>query len=259
MPMKHLSLVIIDDERSARELLRGLLADFPDVTILGEAENVDEALPMILKGRPDLILLDIQMPNKDGFVLVEKLLQHEVNVEVIFVTAFEKYALRAIKASAFDYLLKPVKKKDLEDSLAKLADKVQSGRMNEKFSRLIYQLNDKKKLKFRNRTGFTMIDPDEILFCRADSNYSLIELDSGKRLTVSVNLGKVEEILPQPCFSRISRSAIINLHYLAEVDRKNMQCTIVNQSRHTLPVSKKYMKELEKACDRHFSMNRDGK
>lgn len=253
--MKHLNLVIIDDERSARELLRGLLADLPDVTIMGEAANVDEALPMVLKMRPDLLLLDIQMPKKDGFVLVEKLVQHEVNVEVIFVTAYEKYAMRAIKASAFDYLLKPVKKKDLEESLAKLAEKVRSGRRDEKFSQLIYQLNDKKKLKFRNRTGFNMIDPDEILFCRADSNYSVIELDSGKRLTVSVNLGKVEEILPQLCFSRISRSTIINLHYLAEVDRKNMTCTIVNLSRHTLPVSKKFMKELEKDCDRHFAMH----
>lgn len=258
MPMKRLSLVIIDDERSARELLRGLLADLPDVTILGEAENVDEALPMILKERPDLLLLDIQMPNKDGFVLVEKLLQHEVNVEVIFVTAYEKYAMRAIKASAFDYLLKPIKKKELEDSLAKLTEKVRSERMDKRFSQLIYQLNDKKKLKFRNRTGFTMIDPDEILFCRADSNYSVIELDSGKRLTVSVNLGKLDEILPRPCFSRISRSAIINLHYLAQVDRKNMNCTIENQSRYTLPVSKKYMKELEKDCDRHFAMSHNG-
>lgn len=254
MPMKHLSLIIVDDERSARELLRGLLTDLPDVTILGEAENVDEALPLILKKQPDLLLLDIQMPGKDGFVLVEKLLQHEVNAEVIFVTAYEKYAVRAIKASAFDYLLKPVKKRDLEESLAKLAQKVQTGRMNERFSQLIYQLNDKRKLKFRNRTGFIMIDQEEILYCQADSNYTLIELDSGKRLTVSVNLGKVEEILPQPCFSRISRSAIINLHYLVEVDRKHMNCTVANQSRHTLSVSKKYLKELENACDRHFSM-----
>lgn len=252
--MKHLSLIIIDDERSARDLLIELLSDMPAVTILGEAGSVDEALPMILKSRPDLLLLDIQMPNKDGFVLVEKLLQHGVNVEVIFVTAYEKYAIRAIKSSAFDYLLKPVKKVDLVASLAKFSEKVHSERMNDRFSQLIYQLNEKKKLKFRNRTGFTVVDPDEILFCRADSNYTLIELDSGKRLTISINLGKVEEILPRLCFSRISRSVIVNLHYLAAVDRKNMTCEIVNQSRHTLHVSKKYLKELEKDCDRHFSM-----
>ena len=252
--MKHLSLVIIDDERSARDLLRGLLLDFPDVTIAGEAGSVDQALPLILKERPDLLLLDIQMPNKDGFVLVEKLLEHDVNVEVIFVTAYEKYAIRAIKASACDYLLKPVKMKDLKDSLVKFAEKVKSVRMNDRYAQLIYQLNDKKKLKFRNRTGFTMIDPDEILFCRADSNYTVIELDTGKRLIVSMNLGKVEEILPGLCFSRISRSVIINLHYLVEVDRKNMTCEIVNHVSHSLSVTKKYLKELEKACDKHFSM-----
>lgn len=253
--MKHINLIIIDDERSARELLRQLLADMPEVHIQGEAGSVDEAFPMILKSRPDLLLLDIQMPGKDGFVLVEKLLQHGVNVELIFVTAHEMYAIRAIRASAFDYLLKPVKKKDLAASLSKFSKKVQYERMNDRFSQLMYQLNDKKKLKFRNRTGFVMIDPDEILFCQADSNYTVIELDSGKLLTVSMNLGKVEEMLPGLCFSRISRSVIVNLHYLAAVDRKNMTCDIVNQSRHTLHVSKKYLKELEADCDRHFSMH----
>lgn len=252
--MKHISLVIIDDERSARELLRGLLLDFPGVAIAGEAASVDEALPMILKTQPDLLLLDIQMPNKDGFMLVEKLLEHDANVEVIFVTAYDKYAIRAIKASAFDYLLKPVKKKDLRDSLLKFAEKVQFERMNEKFSHLIYQLSDKKKLKFRNRTGFSMIDPDEILFCRADSNYTVIELDSGKRLTVSMNLGKVEEMLQALCFARISRSIIVNLHYLAEVDRKHMTCEIVNQTTYNLPITKKYLKELERDCEKYFSM-----
>jgi two-component system LytT family response regulator len=180
--------------------------------------------------------------------------QHGVNVEVIFVTAYEKYAIRAIKSSAFDYLLKPVKKADLAASLAKFSEKVQSERMNDRFSQLMYQLSEKKKLKFRNRTGFTMVDPEEILFCQADSNYTVIALEGGKELTVSFNLGKVEEMLPGLCFSRISRSAIVNLHYLAAVDRKNMTCEIVNQSRHTLHVSKKYMKALETDCDKHFSM-----
>ncbi len=252
--MKVLSLVIIDDERSSRDLLRRLLLDIPEVTILGEAGSVDQALPIILKERPDLLLLDIQMPNKDGFVLIEKLLEHDVNVEVIFITAYEKYAIRAIKTSAFDYLLKPVKKEDLTASLVKFAEKVQSGHLNDRYAQLIYQLSDKKKLKFRNRTGFAMVDPAEILFCRADSNYTVIELDASKRLIVSMNLGKVEEMLPGLCFSRISRSVIINLHYLVEVDRKRMTCEIMNHDRHVLPVTKKYMKELERDCEKHFSM-----
>lgn len=253
--MNHLGLIIIDDELSAHDLLRELLSDMPWVTILGEAASVDEALPLILTERPDVLLLDIQMPRKDGFVLVENLLQHGVNVGVIFVTAYEKYAIRAIRASAFDYLLKPVKKMELEASLQKFSEKMQTNRMGERFSQLINQLNEKKKLKFRHRTGFTMIDPDEVLFCRADSNYTVIELDSGKRMTVSINLGKVEEMLPPLCFSRISRSVIVNLHHLAAVDRKKMTCEIVNLTSHTLHVSKNQLKELEINCDRHFSMH----
>ena len=253
--MKTIRLVIIDDERSARNLLKGLLKDIPGVQVTGEAESVDEAIPLILKQRPDLLLLDIQMPNKNGFDLVELLLQHHVEVGVIFVTAFEEHAIRAIKASAFDYLLKPVKKSEIEESLAKYSAKLDSSSTSERFSQLIYQLSEKKKLKFRNRTGFVLLDPDEILFCKADSNYTILELESGKQMILSMNLGKIEETLPQLCFARISRSVIVNLHYLTEVDRKNMNCEIINQTNHVLPVSSKYVKMLEEACDRHFSIH----
>lgn len=227
--MKQISLIIVDDEKSARDLLRSLLAEEAWIHILGEAENVDQALPEIMKQKPDVILLDIQMPRKDGFVLVEKLIQHEIRVELIFITAFEKYAIRAIKASAFDYLLKPVKKRELIGSLEKLADKVSSERIDMRFEDLIKQLGDQRKIKFKNRTGFSMVDPEEILYCQADSNYTVLELDTGKSLVVSMNLGKVEELLPRTGFCRISRSAIINMKYLTHVDRKGMRCTLSNE------------------------------
>lgn len=247
--MNRLNILIVDDELSARELLKNLLEGESWVNISGEADSVDLALPLILKNKPDAILLDVQMPRKDGFVLLEKLLLHKVNVEVIFVTAYEKYAIKAIKASAFDYLLKPVRKSELIDSLKKLADKMQSDLMQERFSSLLLELSDRKKIKFRNRTGFVMVDPDDILFCQADSNYTLLELESGKSLVVSMNLGKVEELLPSQLFCRISRSAIVQSKYIAEVDRKNLTLYVENNSRYALNVSRKYMQKLDTCCD----------
>ncbi|MDA3822582.1 MAG: LytTR family DNA-binding domain-containing protein [Bacteroidales bacterium] len=251
--MKNLSLVIIDDESSARDLLKNLLEDVVWINILDVAGSVEEALPIIKKHEPEVILLDIQMPRKDGFSLIEMLYKQSIQVEVIFITAYERYAIKAIKSSAFDYLLKPVKKKELLGSLEKVLEKVKTVKLEERFNRLLYQLSDHKKLKFKNRTGFSMVDADEILFCQADSNYSNLHLDSGKILTVSMNLGKVEELLPQDSFCRISRSLIVNIKYIKQVDRKSMTCNMVNESSHILTVSKKYMHKLESGCDKFFT------
>ncbi len=252
--MKKIKVFIVDDERSARDLLKSLLADLPWILVLGEADNVDQALSEIKEKKPDVILLDIQMPRKDGFVLVEKLFQYKIQVEIIFITAFEKYAIQAIRASAFDYLLKPAKKAELLDTLKKLSEKVNTKITEEKFSRLILELSDQKKIKFRYRTGFIMIDPDEIIYCQADSNYSVLQLESGKSLTVSINLGKVEEILPYNSFCRISRSALVNLKYINRVDRKSMTCELFNNVSHTLSLSKKYLQNLEERCDQLFTI-----
>lgn len=254
--MKKLKAIIVDDERSARELLSDLVAEMHWIEICGLAAGVDEAMQLIGRDGPDVVLLDIQMPGKDGFVLVEEIMKSDIRPEVIFITAYDKYAIDAIRATAFDYLLKPVRKDELIESLERLAEKVESGSLEQRFSQLLYQLSDKKKIKFRNRTGFTMVNPDEILFCRADSNYSILELSSGKRLTVTLNLGKVEEILPSLCFCRVSRSLIINLHYLTQVDRKSMTCELVNETTHVLPVTRKYLTVLEEGCDRHFKVHR---
>ena len=250
--MKALNVLIVDDERSARDLIRTLLMDVEGIEISGEADCVEDALKEVIRMRPHVILLDIQMPRQDGFALIEQLQELDIRPEIIFFTAYDKYAIKAIKTSAFDYLLKPVKKKELELSLQKLAQVVKASNEKEKFDQLIYQLSDHKKLKFKNRTGFYMIDPEEILYCKADSNYTILELNSGKNFTISINLGKVEEVLPNHYFYRISRSVIVNIHYLNMVDRKSMSCELVNDQTHVLSISRKYLKELEEGCDNHF-------
>ena len=161
--------------------------------------------------------------------------------------------MKSIKASAFDYLLKPVQKSELIGSLEKLSEKLESGKLNDRFSSLLRQLDGQRKLKFRNRTGFVMINPDEILFCSADSNYTVLHLESGKSLVVSINLGKVEEMLSKNSFCKISRSTIVQMKYISQVDRKNMTLEILSNGNHKLSISKSYLSQLENACENLFS------
>jgi len=184
---KKIGVLIVDDESSARSLLKELLADLPWVEVTGEAAGVDEAFGLVVKQKPDVILLDVQMSGKDGFVLVEQLVQQEIRVEIIFITAYEQYAIRAIKAAAFDYLLKPVKKSELAGSLEILRDRLDVTDLDRKFSQLIFQLSEKKKIKFRTLTGYEIIDADHILFCSADTDSTLLEMDSGRRTKVSMS------------------------------------------------------------------------
>lgn len=250
--MKKLSLIIIDDEEPARNLLKDMLSGIAWIDILGEADHVDAAFEEISNKKPDAILLDVQLRKESGFDLVEKLIHHAIEVNVIFFSAYENHVVRAIRFSAFDYLLKPVKKQELMQSLEKLSIQVDSFSVEDRFPQLIYQLSERKKIKFRNRNGFIMIHPDEIIFCRSDSNYTILQLNDGKSCSVAMNLGAVEEVLPELCFSRISSSLIINLHYLVEVDRKSMTCKIRNETTHNLPISSQYLRSLEIGCNRHF-------
>lgn len=247
--MKTLNLLIVDDERSARDLIKSLLEGIEWIQIMGEAASVDEAMQSILKYRPDAILLDIQMPRKDGFVLIENMLNHKIQAEIIFITAYEKYAIRAVKSSAFDYLLKPVKKQVLIDSLNRALEKISTTKFEEHFTDLLNQLREQKKLKFKNRTGFSMIDANEIIYCQADSNYSVLELESGKNKLVSMNLGKIEEMLPPGNFCRISRSLIVNIKYISHVNRKAMICELVHSGSPKLAISRKYLPLLEQSCN----------
>jgi two-component system LytT family response regulator len=195
------------------------------------------------------------MPGEDGFELIKQLNDLKVEIQVVFVTAHEKYAIKAIRASALDYLLKPVNKSELKRSIEALSDSSSVKNMQDQLGSLLSNLQGNKKIKFRHRTGFSLVAPDEIIYCEADSNYSNIELEGGKTLTFSVNLGKLEELLPQDRFCRISRSVIINMKYLVQVDRKSLVCELVNESVHKLTVSRKYLKLLEQACEFNFKMN----
>lgn len=243
--MNPIKALIVDDEEEARDILANLLTDFSDIDVVGKENSVDAALLAIFKSQPDIVFLDIDMPNKNGFDLINELQAFKIKPTIIFVTAFDHYAIDAIKCAAFDYIMKPVDIDDLQLCIAKYKAEIDTAQVSDKISDLLRSLN-KEKIKFNTRDGFVFIDTDEIIYCKADGNYSNIYLrNNGSKQTVSLNLGSLLEMLPDN-FSRINRSIVINRFFLKEVNRKKRECrlsTPIDELVFNMP--KRYIKQLE--------------
>lgn len=246
MNSDEISVLIVDDEPEARDLLNMLLANVAHVKVAGEAENADEAFRLVAGNEPDLIFLDIQMPGKNGFELVDKLRAHGYTTGYIFVTAYDEYAIQAVRSSAFDYLLKPVNPDELAQAVARFRRIRQETRLEEITDELLTHLGKRLRLKLNTRKGFILIDSREIVCCLADGNYTEIILANGRMETISSNLGKIVEELKGGGYFRISRSAMINLQYLICVDHKAGTCRLQGASVIDLKVARSRLVKLDK-------------
>lgn len=225
--MTVLKAIIVDDEEFARSSLFFLLQqNCPEVEITGIARSVSEAKEILNHHSIDLIFLDIAMPGGNGFELIPDAQLH--NVAVIFTTAYDQYALKAIKANALDYLLKPIDIDELKVAVEKVSLYIKLHKANENKDERITNLasslssrSEIRKLTLPYGQGFKMIDIDDIIYIEADSNYSVFHLSNHDKITVSKVLREFEELLPSDQFVRIHKSSIINLNYLKEYNSKN--------------------------------------
>ena len=237
--------VIVDDEQQARDMLEHLLMEIPGVEIMAKAENVQEGLKAIRKYTPELIFLDIEMPGADGFTLLNDLKINQISCDIIFITAYNQYAIQAIKYAAFDYLLKPVDRNDLLQSIERYRQKKVDSTVADKIDVLLEHLKEQKKIRLNTRAGYVLINPEHILYCEADSNYTIIHFINGSRETSTMHLGKLEELFPKK-FIRISRFHLINSSFLYKVNRKERFCTLENDSESIqLPIPVRKLKQLE--------------
>ncbi len=204
-------VVLVDDERLARNELKKLLADYPLVEIVGEAANADEAATVIDQTYPDLIFLDIQMPGKTGFDLLTDL---QRTPEVIFTTAYDEFALKAFEVNALDYLLKPVEPKRLKDALNKLHlldEKPDPIHQN----RSILSENDQVFVKDGDRCWFVKLS--EIRLFESVGNYARVFFGAHKPLILK-SLNALEERLDEKIFFRANRKHIINLRLVEKIE-----------------------------------------
>lgn len=209
--MKAWRALIVDDERLARQDLRKLLGEFKHIEILGEAVDGNDAQAKIKELNPDLIFLDIQMPGLSGFDLLEKI---DSTITVIFVTAFDEYALRAFEVNALDYLLKPINPKRLTESIHRLEQEETEASEDDNLRPL--SLND--RLLIRMDTHLRFLKVSEIGCIEAAGDYSEVHVSSGKKHLVYKSMSEWETRLPRETFCRIHRSTIVNLDRLEKLE-----------------------------------------
>jgi DNA-binding LytR/AlgR family response regulator len=238
-----LSALIVDDEESARKLMHKLLEETLHFYEIRMAHSVDSAKSELNSFTPDMIFLDIRMPGKDGIEFVNDIEIKENRPGIVFVTAYEQYAIQALKVRAFDYLLKPVNRKELMECIEKfvvlMGDSVPIQVRQPGFPKKI------SRIKVNTRTGVVFINPATILFCRAEGNYTTI-CTGEKEYLCSLNLGKLQDQLPLSGFIRVGRSLIINFEYITLLDRKSSTVTLVRDSESVIvKIPHQHLKDLD--------------
>ena len=204
--------IIVDDERLARKELNNLLQEFKDIEVIGEAVNVDEAEQLINKLHPDLIFLDIQMPGKTGFELLESL---EKTPQVIFTTAYDEYALKAFEYNALDYVLKPIEPKRLTDAVEKVRGQLAKLTPTQEKSTTKLTTNDQVFVKDGDNCWFVKLK--DVRLFESDGNYIKVYFDKYKPM-IHKSLNALDEKLDNKSFFRVSRKHIINLEWVEEIE-----------------------------------------
>jgi len=212
--MKQIRAIIIDDEADARDIIRNNLKEYCEgVDLVGEADGVNSGLQVIKQLKPDLIFLDIEMGDGTGFDLLNQL--DSVKPQIIFTTAYDEFAIKAFKYSTVDYLLKPIDIDELIDATKKVGIPVSStNTMLEEKMNLLLQSVEKKsfdRISLATINGFQMVDTANIVFCKANGNYSNFYLKSGEKIMVTKIIKEFEQLLSPDIFLRIHQSHIVNL------------------------------------------------
>lgn len=225
--MKKYSAIIIDDERNVREALALMVRqNCQEIFISGNASSAEQGRELLKNYEVDIIFLDISMPRENGFDFINSI--DKENYCIIFTTAYEEYALKAIKANAIDYLLKPINPVELKESVQKaisyLELRLQRPEVKQAYSESLGNLSVQmqsgsshlKKITVAEQFGFKVIDVADIKYLEADSQYTILYLKGPEQIVSSKSIGEFEKILTNSEFLRIHKSIIINMNYLKE-------------------------------------------
>jgi two-component system LytT family response regulator len=247
----RIQALIIDDELHSRELLSGYLIKYcPDIQVMDNAGSVEEAYEKILNIKPQLIFLDIALLNKNAFELLEKF--REINFEIIFVTAYNDFAIKAIKFSAVDYLLKPIDIEQLVNAVQKALEHIEDKQTIRHFKFLSENIRQKdpiRKIALPTLEGFIFVEIDSIIRCEADGSYTKFFFHARKPILVSKGLKEYEELLEGHHFTRVHHSHLINLKHVSEYHKgKSSHILMDDQSTVEVSVRKRdeFLEQLEK-------------
>jgi two-component system LytT family response regulator len=212
-----LRAVIVEDEKKSRETLAGLLKLFcKNIEVIAEADDVYSGIKAIETHSPDVVFLDIQMPDGNGFMLLESL--KEINFEVIFTTAYDQFAIKAIKFSALDYLLKPIFPDELKDAVKKAEEKISGTHSRAGIQTLLENIKspamDSPKIVLSTFDKIHIVNVTDIVRCESDNYYTIFHFVEEKSLIISKTLKEIEELLSGYNFIRPHKSHLVNLLYI---------------------------------------------
>jgi len=214
--------VLIDDEKNALEMMEWLLKTYcPEVEIMAMCNSSELGIEAINKHRPDIVFLDIEMPNMNGFDMLEKF--DKLFFDVVFCTAYDQFAIKAFKYSALNYLLKPVDPDDLKNTIRRIEDK-KSVPSKEQFDLLLQSMknsgrNTPGRIALTTGDGLLFVPTTDIIYCEAESNYTNVVLAGGKKILVSKVLKDIDEVLSGPDFYRVHSSFLININRIKKLVR----------------------------------------
>lgn len=213
--------ILIDDETHCRETLSIQLKKYcSEVQLLAQCNSAAEGMEAIAQHQPDVVFLDVEMPTMNGFEMLQQF--SRIPFDVIFTTGYDVYAIKAIRFSAIDYLLKPIDKDELIKAVAKINQRPDHD-LNQQLDVLLEKLGNKhallQKIALPTLDGFEMVSLDDILHCEADSNYTQVMLKQAKKILVSRTLKEIEELLEGHAFLRIHHSHLVNLNEIVRYIR----------------------------------------
>jgi two-component system, LytTR family, response regulator len=219
MKNHQINILLVDDEIYALHLLEELLKKRSHIGKIEKATRKVQALELAYSLQPDIIFQDIRMGSESGLDMVDEYRKLNLTAEVVFITAYEQYAIEAIRKSAFDYLLKPVDPDELDTLLLRLRAKMVRKNQDRPIA--------EDKLKIPTRNGFFIVNYKKIVYCKAEGNYTEIIMDDGSTVFTSINLGKLEDLLNSSDFVRVKRSVMINTAFVVEVNKGKRTCRLM--------------------------------
>ena len=238
----EITAIIVDDEQDSRETLRRFCNKYcPQVKILNDSSDIEEARIAILKHKPQLVFLDIEMPRGNAFDLLEQ--WGEIDFEIIFITAFSQYAVQAFTLSAAHYLLKPLDIEELEKAVNSVSENIQKKQKINRAQILLQNIsaihNQNRKLVLPMMEGLEIVKMSKIIYCEAEDNFTIFHFTDGRKLMICRNLKFYESALDPFGFFRIHRSFIINLEYIKRYVKGKGGSVVMENGKEILVASSK--------------------
>ena len=226
---KVITAIIIEDDEEALSLLEIYLKAFKEVEIIDKTMNPRQGIKFLIKKMPNIVFLDIDMPEINGLEVAEVIKENQLDTEIVFTTAHSKYAFKSLNVHPLDYLVKPFGPEELISVINRYKTKKKKKEMERSMGIFIRNNRVHPKIKFTTKSGIVFINPEEVMLLQAHSNHTYVFLSNGSVELITQLMQKIIETIDSPNMVKANRNAYLNLQYLRRIDKKNKICVLNHQ------------------------------